>query len=231
MNQLNRQYIFIPGLHRCGTSWVSKWLSKHSDIYRHGENYILYNTYHEYKKSKTLKKMRNIVENSFLSINDSAPYFLDKSPAQLFCRKKPRIDIIRKIFPYAYVLCFYKYPPDYIYSLLNLPKWGEKRFTFKKAFKICQQDVKYLTNPRQDERILYLKYEELIDKPIKMSQKIIDFLGITNTLEHLVPWNQPINTIHKKYDRNRWKQMPLEYIEKIKMMNDDIIKLEYKALS
>lgn len=222
------QLIFIPGMSRSGTTWVSNWLKTHSDVHLQAENYVLLNSYKKYKDTENFENnIRDEVIKQFNEYNSGKQYFIDKSPNGLFI-----VPIIRKLFPDAKILCFYKYGPNLVYSYMNLPShWvSHKEWTIEEATYDYISNAQKINLNNTDPHIMYLRYENLLIEPEKMSKNILNFLELSDTIGSLEVWKKPANTDHKFYDNERWKTLGSEAIEYMKKMNTELIRLGYDPI-
>ena len=136
-------------------------------------------------------------------------------------------DDIFRFFRDAKILLFYRYGPNYVYSLLNLPEWGNReKWTFESALEDCLLNLRFITPEKPDNRVLYLKYEEMIENPSEFSKKIEQFLGTTSSIR-LEAWKLPINTIQQEHEFDRWKKLTRKQMEKMRIMNKDLRRLGY----
>lgn len=221
-------FVFIPGLSRCGTTWVTNWLKTHSDVHLQEENYILLNSYKKHKNTQSWENIiKNAVINKFNEYNSNKSVFIDKSPEFITF-----VPIIRKLFPTDKIMCFYKYGPNLVYSYMHLPShWvTHKEWTIEEAVDTYIENAKMIDLNNIDPNIIYIRYEELLKKPVEMSKKILNFIGLSDTIGSLEVWKKPANTDHKFYDNERWKTLGSEAIEYMKKMNTELIRLGYEPI-
>ena len=232
-------YVYIPGMDRCGTSWVTRWLKKHPDIYVENERYLIPNLSRVFLRKGIAKaadvdvqNMRRIVLEESARWNAAGKaYFIDKSPGTLLTKRggESLLAIVAELLPQARVLVFYKYGPDYVFSRAHLPAWGRSVMPAESVTTYVE-NIRLVVPDAPPANTLFLKYEDLCARPDEMAARIGQFLGIA--LEHkLEPWTRPVNTRHVRYDSERWKTMSLDEIEDMTRMDPELVRLGYPSVA
>ena len=99
------------------------------------------------------------------------PIFIEKSPPHIFFQKE-----IKRMFPRAKFIYLVRDPRAVIGSLKNMPWSTSNVLTLARAWKIS-------TNMIVDrESSIILKYEEIVENPEKIFQKISKFLGLSEVI-------------------------------------------------
>lgn len=215
-----QQIVFIPGLSRCGTTWIGRWLKSHDEIQVFNDMFI----YQNLKKSKcTDQEIRSFVLDYYYA-RTKRKIVVDKSPGSLAL-----LNDYRGIFPESKIMIFYKYGPDYVYSFQHLPtRWPNHRpVPVERVVNDYIRETRYITL-QDDENLIHLRYEDLLSEPTKMGKRICEFLNIQHTA--LIPWGTPANTNFDSYNPDRWKELGEENIEKLKAMNPVLERLGYPVV-
>lgn len=229
------QFIFIPGVGRCGTTWVTKWLSEHPLVETIHESYLVPQTFRlikpiEYPFPKEgvveLSEIRDLLHKIYNRRAGKKTIFIDKSPTNLYdSNGDEETSKIWSLFPSAKIMIFYKDGKDIAYSQKNLPWQSRKLWTASEIISLWKDFVKFYSLNPPSEKLIYVKYENLLDNPEQESDRICKFIGITHY--SIRPWEKPTNTKTTKYDKQRWKLLPEGLINKLKKINNDLNLMGY----
>jgi hypothetical protein len=230
---MSKQFIFIPGMARSGTTWVANWLDQHDDVQFLDETYIIQRSFEMRTGQWTHRFITDIHVRKFLTeiyedASDDKPIIVDKSPASFTLNQKMLVsDYIHSIFPEAKVLLMYRDGKHYVYSVMNLP-WGNAPIKdVEHGVRVWNNRAKVLINRRKEfgPNVMTVRYEDLLDHPAEKSKEIADFLGLD--LPAIEPWKKPVKTKNTMYVADRWKRFSSEELLTMTKMNPFLKKLGY----
>lgn len=217
----SRKHIFMPGIVRSGTTWVSEWLGEHPDISLIRSYLLLYTKQmlinyptSLYTKPNDFRAMLDSVFSNNLDIGKTT--VLDASPGDLDFRNEHISSLISSLCENAKILVLYRDGKNWVHSMLNLPWKSNYNWTAETATEEWISKMKIILGPTPL-NTLHIKYEDLLAE--NGYRKILDFLEI----EHapIISWNsvRPGNTKSTFHDPNKWKSLSLDQIEYMKKMN------------
>jgi len=234
------KYIFLPGLSRCGTTFISNWMLKNSQVALIPESYLipkmhrLVNPQFYPKEDRsqtkiTYKNARALTDSVYNDLAGDKTIILDKSPGNLKIAWDSRnikiTDVIKCIYPEALSMVIYKDGKDFVYSYLNLP-WAGSILTTEQIIDIWVKSVKTIMDGLGE--TLIIRYEDILENPDRIKNSICSFLGIE--LPPLDPWVNPINTKHSVYNKERWKTLDSHVLKTMKIMNPFLEKMGYETI-
>ncbi len=195
MTKTDHSYIFISGLHRSGTTYLAKLISKNANVSSFkntgfpmdegqfvqnlipiGEKLIASGRFaflpdsHLTEKSHLLKKKEILINDWICYWDQSKQFLLEKSPPNIL-----RTRFLQEVFPNSKFITIIRHPIAVCYAT---KKWTNDFFLEKLlkhwivAHEIYMEDRKYLKN----ELLIY--YEDFILSQDQTISKISDFLDI-----------------------------------------------------
>ena len=228
-----KQFIFIPGMARSGTTWVSEWIAQREDVAFFDESYLIQKAF-EFSDGQwsyrfvTDQHIRDLITTIYEDSAEGKPIILDKSPASLTLNKKMLTSTyIHRLFPDAKVLIMHRDGKQYVYSVMNLP-WGNAPIKdvdeavsiwITRAKILLSRSAEFSENPKS------VRYEDLLEQPDEKGKEIADFLGLE--LPPLEPWKVPVKTKNSKYVPNRWKRLDKESLRVMRRMNPFLKRMGY----
>lgn len=196
--------VFIGGFPSGGTDLTKLILNAHPGIYINGEMPLLhklsdygYNANSELKTVADVNKFKrfmkqidewNNLENIDLDIRNIVPIKIEELLRQWFTKKNVKIwgnktpqntenmESLLKIFPSANFIIVVRDIRDICISCKK--KWKKNYFLTSYRWSIRIKNNFMLSKVFQDNRIIYVKFEDLITKTNKTTRRITDFLDI-----------------------------------------------------
>lgn len=227
-----KRLFFIPGLGRCGTTWVTSWLGRHPAVATIGETYLVRQLYSltvqdpAYSRIVSKDDAAAFARSIYAKVAGDRPCVLDKSPGPMVYLGTPQEDFLRELFPDCRILLFYRDGKDYVHAFQNLPWESRVQPTVASAARDWMVNASYLLKRRDREGTMTVRYEDLLSEPDAMSERITKFLGLT-LHEPLVPWNEPINTVHETLEKDRWRIYLEKDREILAQMNPLLVAMGY----
>lgn len=229
------KFVFIPGLPRCGSTWITRWLSEHPDIIAVHESNLITSAYalmlDMQKWSSPSTIIPNITEFISKTYNDYAmrkSIFIDKSPGDFYDKNDIcNIDKIRIFFPKAHIIICYKDAKDIAYSMKNLPWKSKLEWNASQIIARWNGFVRFYKANPETRHLIYLRYEDLLGHP-ETCQKICNFLEINHY--DIRPWLSPTNTLTRIYKKDRWKALPKSFLQELEPLNEGLKLLSYECL-
>lgn len=192
----DKKLVFICGLHRSGTSVLHELLSAQADISGFSgtgvpkdEGQFLQTVYKQaYHYGGPgrfgFKAEAALDEHSALATPENAtklfqewsqhwdltkPVLVEKSPPNLI-----RTRFLQKLFPESYFIVLMRHP---VAVAGATKKWSaSSRYTLIKHWLVCHQ--KFRLDAPSLQKVLCIRYEELVGQPKKTCQELSHFLGI-----------------------------------------------------
>jgi hypothetical protein len=222
---------------RSGTTWVSHWLAQNPEVATANETYFSLNVLTFLQTDQNPKgfvataEARPFIQTVFARHAGGRRVFVEKSPARLVIEGVGAIEeMILAVLPEARILLFMRDGKDYVHSALNVP-WKRKQPPVVSA--VVQSwvtEMTYIAERRQRPETLVLRYEELITEPERMSREIANHIGISLHAP-LRPWAEPINTVHREHDPERWRWLLADHRETLQKMNPLLERFGYAVVS
>lgn len=223
---------FIPGLSRCGTTWVTDWLTSHYGVAATQESYLARYAHmmlnHEPPSGRIVERqdVHDFLMSIYTRVADGRPWLVDKSPGSLVYKGVPVEQFLLDLFPGARVLLFYRDGKDYVYAFKNVP-WEQKHPpTVESGVANWKANAQYLLSRKEHPSVMTVRYEELLSRPVELSEQLTKFLGLELTVP-LAPWERPINTLHSTLVPQRWSVLMEEHRETLRTMNPLLEQLGY----
>lgn len=182
-NEINP--IFILGMPRSGTSLVEQILSNHPLIFGAGEvptlHGSLFNLFSSSVESKSFKEeLQKIKENylNHLSVMTDKKIVTDKLPLNF-----QWIGFISSIFPNTKILHIIREPIATCFSIYKtLFSPGSLEFSYDEEdiikFYRLYEDIMQFWNTYLPNQILNISYEELVDQPQDIMQRVFSFIDL-----------------------------------------------------
>ena len=177
--------IFVLGMPRSGTSLVESIIASNQDVFSGGELISIPLLLEKYFDNDDLtepdiaKVSKNYIKRvEFLKNNQN--YFLDKLPANFF-----HIWLISMALPKAKFIHIERDPWDTAISLFkqlyisNVP-FASKFFTIACHIANYRHIMDFWLQKLSNDKILTVRYEDIVSEKETYSQKIFDFLGLKN---------------------------------------------------
>lgn len=231
------QMIFIPGMSRSGTTWVSYWLAGHEKVALLDETYIMHRSFsltdgRWTHKHVTDDHVRRFLTSVYEDASEGKPFIVDKSPASFMLDKRTPITIfIERVFPDAKTLIMFRDGKNFVYSVMNLPwRFGAIK-TVEEAVDVWIRRAKCLLSRNRNfgPNTMITKYEDLISNPKDESKRIAEFVGLPD-LPAIEPWKEPIKTKNTKYVKDRWKRFGEKDLTIMKQMNPYLRQFGYEPV-
>jgi hypothetical protein len=195
-----RQFIFVGGAPRSGTTLLQNMLDSHPDIVGGPEflhlpnivdvrnklqNSISKDRITEFSSSEKVDHLtRNFIESFLLNLLDryGAQYLSEKTPENVLIFSE-----LMELFPESRFIQIVRDPRATVSSLLQVGKRTNKKAGFARcqkiwlAIKYVQQclDAGFDAVRKDPDRILTVSYERLVQDPVVETQRICDFLNIS----------------------------------------------------
>lgn len=222
--------IFVVGSGRCGTTWVSDWLSSNS-VCCQGDETHLFVTMKELfgmplvwlhrDEEYLVEQIRFFADRIYAhrmpKDDASKNVIIDKTPLHF-----RQMDLIKRVYPQALFVYLFRDGRNVAYSIKH-SSWGRNWNLDHICHYWVESVIPVLDHSRDD--TIFMRYENLVDNPFS-SKLITSFLG----LEHhgdIVPWISPVNTMNSKEKRDQWKLFDNEEQKTLTIMNDHLKKLGY----
>jgi len=182
-NEINP--IFIVGMPRSGTSLVEQILSNHSLVFGAGEvpslHGSLFNLFSSSVESKSFKEeLQKIKENylNHLSVMTDKKIVTDKLPLNF-----QWIGFILYMFPNTKILHIIREPIATCFSIYKtLFSPGSLEFSYDEEdiieFYRLYEDIMQFWNTYLPNQILNISYEELVDQPQEIMQRVFSFMDL-----------------------------------------------------
>ena len=196
-----QQLVFIISQPRAGSTLLQRILNNNSEVYSHGESWLLLPLVYglkkefdvEYEQQHALQAIKEHIENSGVNSNiiDSQikeyilniyDNILNKTNKSIIIDKTPRyyliIEHLLKIFPKAKFIFLVRNPVAVFSSVLSTWPSEVKTHTIDliKGVELMASAIS-----QNKEGIEIIKYEELIDSPKDIISRICDFININFT--------------------------------------------------
>lgn len=177
--------IFIVGMPRSGTSLIEQILSNHPLIFGAGEVPTLHgsllNLFSSSVESKSFKEELQKIKNNYLkhlSIMTEKKIVTDKLPTNF-----QWIGFISSMFPNAKILHIIREPIATCFSIYKtLFSPGSLEFSYDEEdiieFYKLYEDIMQFWNTYLPNHILNISYEELVDQPQEIMQKVFSFIDL-----------------------------------------------------
>jgi len=230
-NVEKRNYLFIPGMSRSGTSWVAHWLAERRDLVAVHETYLIryaFDMLHHQPAAGRLvsrERARSFLHQAYADHAGGCPWLLDKSPGEFLYDGVPVHDVIRELFPEAFILWLYRDGKDFVYGLLHLPWKARTAWNARTATDYWIRETRPLLEVQPHPRMMIMRYEDLLAAP-RRSRQISEFLGLGHHAD-IRPWAKPVNTRYQAYEAGRWKSLDAESLEEMKRMNPLLVQCGY----
>jgi hypothetical protein len=237
--------LFIGGFPSGGTDLTRSILNAHPEIYINGEMPFLYylpkygyDHNSEFRTFQEIKQFRALVEkldewNNLENINfdfakktnNTLPIKIDRLFQLWFSNKKVKIwgnktpqntenvQNLLKIFPKAYFLIVLRDVRDVCLSCKR--KWGKSYLLTSHRWATRMKSIQKINKSFSNNRILYIKFEDLLTQSEQVTKRITDFLGIewsSKMLEHnkyvdrIVDGKINYGEKIKSDNMNKWRQ-------------------------
>ncbi len=243
---MNHKFIFVCGLHRSGTSILSRTLREHpqisgfqntlspedegmhlqtvfepSGIYGGAGEFGFYTKAHLTETSHLVtEENRNKLYREWSQYWDlDKPFLLEKSPPNLI-----RTRFLKTIFPNSYFIILLRHPIAVTYATYA---WYKKYRIYWRKFSrilehwiVCHEIL--LKDNQHLDRVLFLKYEKFVSNPVLWMGRIYDFLDLDyhEITQEITP------NLNNKYF-SRWKNdQQRRFFKKLK--NSDLSDLEVR---
>lgn len=201
--------IFIIGTGRNGTTWVSRWLRQHPEIFGGPEthlfsvleNFINPEWNQGLKTWLTHDKLIECVRKFCLDCFENCKFRQNKKHVveHSYIHYK-HISFIREVFPDALFIHVYRDGRNVVES--HIRTFGEEKYLeYIEQWKQTIKDMLGSVKPY----VLNIKYETLIEDP-QSHKRITDFLCVDHHKD-LDIWEFPVNTPNFEYDYNRWNRL------------------------
>ena len=227
----DKKYLFIPGMSRSGTSWVTRWLEERPDLASAHETYLIRYAfdmvYHQPPTGRLVSSnhARSFLRRVYADHAAGRPWIVDKSPGEFFYKGVPVRDIIWELFPEAFVLWLYRDGKDFVYGLLHLPWEARTVWNVQNATDYWIREMRPLLEAQPHPRMMIVRYEDLLREP-QGSRQISAFLGLRHHAD-IRPWAKPVNTMNRGRAAGRWKALDAESLTEMKRMNPYLVQCGY----
>ncbi len=192
LNSNKKNYIFIVGLPRSGTSLVEQILSSHSEIYGAGElshlgdaikkelyinNKLINNFKERFNDLECHKKIGNLFNQNIESFSFDEKNMTDKNPLNFLW-----IGFIKIIFPKSKVIHIHRNPRDNYFSLFKNTFDGNMNWCYDKSdllnYCLNYRDLMNFWNELFPDFILNVKYEDLISNTETEIRKMLSYCEV-----------------------------------------------------
>ncbi len=230
------KFIFIPGMSRSGTTWLTGWLSQHGDVESFHEAYLIHRITKLFAKQQRTGEIvnlpvshrhaRELLDKTYTEHSDKS-VIVDKSPGVLNVNGMHIVDFLHLLNSEALSIIMYRDGKNFVHGLLNLPWKPFKEFTVESATDLWVDRVQTILD-YQPPQTICVKYEDLICDPGLTSNRIANFVGLQ--LPVIEPWTEPVNTMHERYDPTRWKRLSKDQLRYMERMNPYLESLGYEPI-
>lgn len=226
-----RRLIFIPGMPRSGTTWFTRWLEEHPEVFAVHESSLIHHAIdmleHLPRGGRLVGKeqLRSFLHTVYSDAAGNRNWIVDKSPGDLVYKGVVVPDLVLELFPEARVLYFYRDGKSFVYGQLNLPWKSRVGWDVEKATSYWIEQIQFLLGAPSDPRARVVRYEDLLREP-QRGREIAEFLGLSPHGE-IQPWAKPVNTVHRELDLDRWKTLDADSLAVMKRMNPYLIQCGY----
>jgi hypothetical protein len=178
-------------------------------------------------------ELRGFLDSVYAQAAGNRRCIVDKSPGELVHRGRLVTDTIFELFPEARVLYLYRDGKSFVYGLFHLPWRARTVWTVERAAAYWSAEIETLIctylDPPGDERVRVLRYEDVIADPTA-SREITEFIGLDHHGDIGV-WDKPVNTVHERYDSDRWKTFDRRSRKLMRTMNPFLERLGYEPVT
>jgi hypothetical protein len=203
-----KRHVLFPGMARCGSTWIAKWLGRHPEAVLFDEPFLARRGLNDHI---TVDHLRIFWDAVYEDRSKNKKYIIDKSPGAISTYR-----LYREVYENAYCLITYRDGKYFIFSCLNMP-W-QSAITPEKYISTWIAGMKWIAElePAHPKNMVVC-YEDLLNDPTK-SREITSFLR----MEHhgdIEVWKEPARSIHSSYDPDRWKSLDKEILKDMERMN------------
>lgn len=171
--KLKKDPVFVLGCGHSGTTLVVGLIGRHPAFY-----FVPFETY-IFRPHRSFKEIKTFFSETSIEAGDKR--IVEKTPRHVADMKR-----IFKIFPNAKIIAMVRDGRDVAVSMrkrgMELHK-GMGRWTLA-----CQQIDEF----KNDERVIAIKYEELVADQVKTLDKVFEFLGEKEMAEEVLSSDEPI---------------------------------------
>lgn len=178
MDKEKHKWLVVQGCPRSGTTILTNFLNSHGKIALTLEKNLVKTRF----KNILLKSIEDEYEEEFRR-KPEVIYFGDKYPEYYLISS-----LVKKIIPQFKVIHILRNPIDTINSMnertlrakAGLDKDWNKNLSVEDLCEYWIKSWNFIVLNRKNPKILYLKYEDLVNNPDEESKRISDFLGLEN---------------------------------------------------